>query len=43
MLEGRCASDSTRELSVQGRRTLGGPSPSLGGPYHVDGTLGTFE
>ena len=27
MLAGRCASDSTREQSVQERRTLGGPSP----------------
>jgi hypothetical protein len=43
MLAGRCASDSTREQSVQGRRTLGGPTPSLDGPYNAYGTLGAFE
>jgi hypothetical protein len=43
MLAGRCASDSTREQTVQERRTLGGPSPSLDGHYQMDGSLGTFE
>ena len=43
MLAGRCAIDSTREQSVQERPTLGGPSPSLDGHYHVDDTLGAFE